>query len=92
MNDPQKFKLIDGIFSPSQAQQVLGAMVKGKIDYHSLEKHGEAERSGGANDSSNARLEYLRNLDQELKRLFGSAKASGKRLKISGNIEVTFID
>lgn len=92
MNKTHQFKLIDGIFSPGQAQQVLGAMVKSKIDFHTLEKHSEAERSGGAEELSQARLEYLRNLDGELKRLAETAKAAGKRLKISGDIEVTFLD
>lgn len=92
MNIPHKFKLIDGIFSPGQAQQVLGAMVKSKIDFHSLEKHSETERSGVGEEASRARLEHLRNLDGALKRLFETAKDSGKRLKISGNIEVTYLD
>ena len=92
MNKKHQFKLIDGIFSPGQAQQVLGAMVKSKIDFHSLQKHSEAERSGVAEEASGSRLEYLRNLDGEFKRLAEAAKASGKRLKISGDIEVTFLD
>lgn len=92
MDTPQKFKLIDGIFSPAQAKQVLGVMVKGKIDFHSLEKHSDNERSGGGREISEARLDYLRDLDRKLRILSEEAKASGKRLKVSGEIEITFVD
>ncbi|QTN32579.1 hypothetical protein HZ994_09625 [Akkermansiaceae bacterium] len=92
MKTPQKFQLIDGIFSPAEAQQVLGVMVKGKIDFHSLEKHSENERSGGGMEKSGSRLAYLRDLDGRLKALADEARASGKRLKVTGEIQIEFID
>lgn len=84
------FQLIDGTFTPDQARQVLGAMVKSKIDYHSLEKRSEGERSGIPHDSEQ-RLQSLRALDTELKSLFESARASGAKLKVTGSIEITLI-
>ncbi len=91
MNTPQQYQLIDGTFTPDQARQILGAMVKSKIDFHTLEKHSEAERSGPTAITS-ARLETLRNLDAVLKSLFEKARATGATLKVRGNIEITLMD
>ncbi len=87
----RNFQLIDATFTPDQARQVLGAMVKSKIDYHSLENHSESERSGIPNHSAE-RLQSLRALDADLKALFDSAKASGAKLKVTGNIGITLIE
>lgn len=91
MNTPQHFQLIDGTFTPDQARQVLGAMLKSKIDFHSLENHSERERSGVV-DHSVERLQILRALDANLKALFDSASSSGANLKVKGNIEITLVD
>ena len=85
------FQLIDGTFTPDQARQVLGAMVKSKIDYHTLEKHSEGERSGILHDSEQ-RLQSLRALDTKLKSLFESTRASGAKLKVTGSIEITLVE
>jgi len=90
-NQTRNFQLIDATFTPDQARQVLGAMVKSKIDYHSLEKHSEGERSGIPNHSEE-RLQSLRALDTDLKALFESARTSGGKLKVTGNIEITLIE
>ena len=90
-NQTQQFQLIDGTFTPDQARQVLGAMVKSKIDYHSLEQHSEGERSGIPGHSEE-RLQSLRDLAAELKALFESAQASGAQLKVKGNIEITLME
>jgi hypothetical protein len=92
MDSPQKFKLIDGIFSPEQAQRVIGVMVKGKIDFHNLERHSDSERSVVGVEKSEARLEYLKDLDRKLKLLAEEAKAAGKKLRVVGDIEITFLD
>lgn len=92
MNTQQHFQLIDGTFTPDQARQVLGAMVKSKIDFHSLAKHSENERSAQSVLSSEERLLALRELDEQLKALFESAKDSGKRLVVKGGFEITLAD
>ncbi len=88
---PYEFQLIDGTFTPDQARQVLGAMVQSKIDYHSLERHSESERSG-ITHSSEERLRALRALATELKDVFESAHASGAQLKVTGEIKITLME
>jgi hypothetical protein len=92
MNTPHHFKLIDGTFTPDQARQVLGAIVKSKIDFHSLNKLSETERSAQSDLSSEERLQSLRALDTELKALFKSAQASGAKLKVTGSFEIALVE
>lgn len=88
---PYQFQLIDGTFTPDQARQVLGAMVQSKIDYHTLEKHSEGERSGMTHHSEE-RLRSLRALAAELKDVFESSYPSGAQLKVTGKIEITLME
>ena len=92
MNTQQHFQLIDGTFTPDQARQVLGSMVKSKIEFHSLVKHSESERSAQSGLSSEERLRALRALDEQLKALFESAKADGKKLEVKGSFDITLVD
>ena len=92
MNKQQHFQLIDGTFTPDQARQVLGAMVKSKIEFHSLAKHSETERSAQSGLNSEERLLALRQLDAQLKALFESAKAAGKKLEVKGGFDITLTD
>jgi len=92
MNSIQQFQLIDGTFTPDEARQILGAMVKSKIDFHTLVKHSDDERSGDAGDLHEKRLRALRDLDAELKNLIESALATGAKLKVKGKIEIALIE
>ena len=91
MNTPETFQLIDGTFTPDQARHILGALVKSKIAYHTLENHSEGERSGIL-DHSEERLQALRKLDADLKELFKTANQAGAKLNISGTIAITMED
>ncbi len=91
MADPHTFQLIDGTFTPEQARHVLCAMVKSKIDYHTLEQHSEGERSG-LHSHSEERLEYLSQLDAELRQLFARAAANGKKLCVTSALKITEVD
>lgn len=91
MNTTKHFQLIDGTFTPDQARQVLGAMVKSKIDFHTLENHSEGERSGITHHAEE-RLGSLRALDADLKMLFENARRAGVSLKVKGNIEISFVE
>lgn len=90
-NQTHHFQLIDATYTADQARQVLGAMVKSKIDYHSLEKHREGERSGLPNHSKK-RFQSIRTLDADFNALFESARTSGAKLKVAGNIEIALIE
>ncbi len=89
MKDKQHFQLIDGIFTPAEAAQVLHSLVKSKIDHHSMEKFSNEERFGSDLSHSEKRLAELKNLDKALKEFFASVADSKQSLKINGWIEIT---
>lgn len=91
MKTQKHFQLIDGTFTPDQARQVLGAMVRSKINFHTLENRSESERSGIPNHTEE-RLQSLREIEAELKTLFDTAQASGAKLTVKGGFEIHLIE
>lgn len=91
MNNHQRFQLIEGTFTPSEAGQVLLSLVTSKIDYHSLEKCSNEERFGRDIAHSEKRLEKLRKLNTALKELLAVAADEKQNLKIDGWIEISFV-
>ena len=89
MNDKQRFKLIDGTFTPSEASRVLLALVKSKMDYHSMEKFSNEVRYGGDVARSEKRLQELAQLNASLQEFFGSTSTENQTLKVDGWIEIT---
>ncbi len=89
MKDRQRFQLIHGTFTPSEAAQVLLSLVKSKIDYHTLQKLTNEERFGRDLSHSEKRLEQLWKLKTALNELFDSATGAKQGLKIDGWIEIT---
>jgi len=92
MKDKQRFQLINGTFTPSEAAQVLLSLVKSKIDYHSLQKLSNEERFGKDSSHSEKRLQDLQKLKTALKELFNSAAEAKETLKIDGWIEISFME
>ena len=89
MNTATQLQLIDGTFTPEEARQVVGAMVKSKIDFHTLAIHSEDERSGITDGQTEKRLRVLRGIEAQLKDLCESAQAAGAKLKVKGLIEIS---
>lgn len=92
MNEPQHFQLINGVFTAEDASRILGAMVKAKIDYHTLERHSHSERDKAGQIRSEERLDSLRDLSARLKEFLETAVAEKRSLKISGIIEISPAD
>lgn len=92
MSEPKHFQLINGVFTAEDASRILGAMVKGKIDYHTLERHSHSERDQAAQIRSEERLKELRELNASLKQLLETAMVEKRSLKISGVIEISSAD
>jgi len=89
MKHQQRFQLIDGAFTPSEAGRVLFSLVKSKIDYHSLEKYSNEERFGQDIAHSEQRLKELRKLDAAIKEFLASVADEKQNLKIDGWIEIS---
>ena len=91
MKEPKSFKLIDGQFSPTEAQQVINALICSKINYHSMLKFSNVERFGKDASHSEKRIAALNKLKLSIKKIFDSAEKKGYPVKMNGFIEVTII-
>jgi hypothetical protein len=89
MNTNQRYKLLDGTFTPAEAMQILLSLVKSKIDFHNLEKLSNEERFGRDVAHSERRLTELRELRETLRTVCQSAAETGQRVQVNGWIEIT---
>ncbi|MEI6536293.1 MAG: hypothetical protein WCN98_13180 [Verrucomicrobiaceae bacterium] len=89
MKDKQRFQLIDGTFTPSDAAQVLLSLVKSKISFHDIQLFSNKERYGRDVDHSEKRLAKLKQLEASLKDILESAARSNHTLKVDGWIEIS---
>lgn len=85
-------QLVDGKFTPSQASDVLVALIKQKISYHKLEELQNWERN---HKYDQAPLKNrIKELEGELKRtkdFMSELKESGKNVKIDGVIKMSVV-
>ena len=88
MKPQQRYKLIDGDFTPEQATHVLLSLVKSKIDYHNVEKLSNELRFGRDVTQSQSRLSELRELRDTLRDLCRLMTESGTEVHINGWIEI----
>lgn len=89
--DLKTINLIEGQFSPSQAADILNAMLDKKINYHKLQRMSITE--GNNSDQcvhDSGRIDELLLEKAKLKQILQEARTQGKTLKINSliNIEV----
>ena len=89
--DLKTVNLIEGQFSPSQAADILNAMLDKKINYHKLQRMSITE--GNNSDRcihDSGRIDELLLEKAKLKQILQEARTQGKTLKINSliNIEV----
>lgn len=87
--EKQNIKLIEGSFVPSDASDIIDAIIDIKINYHKLKRLAATE--GNSNDLcefDNGRINELINAKLDAKSYFKNAKLNGKKLKISGSITI----
>ncbi|MDP4623893.1 MAG: hypothetical protein NWT08_02020 [Akkermansiaceae bacterium] len=92
MNSKQTFKLIEGTYSPSEANHILGALVKSKVKYHNMLLYSHSETNGEGESPSRKRLEDLKDLKKQLDEIYKQAADSNKQLNINGWIEITPVE
>lgn len=86
-----QFKIIDGDFSPSEANQVLMNMLSSKISFHSMEIFSIQERFNGDVSRSKKRIRELKAIGDSLNTLFDDARANGMKFRIDGSIKIQLV-
>lgn len=91
MNQEKSFKLVDGVFAASEAEQVINALIGSKINYHSMQDFSNSERFGTDQAHSQKRIAALKDVQRSIKELLNAAAEEGFKVKMDGFIEITII-
>jgi len=89
----QNIKLIKGHFTPSEAGDIINAILDVKINFHKLQKLSITE--GNENDKceyDSGRIEELIDAKHDAKAFFSDARLKGKKLKIESLVSITIED
>jgi hypothetical protein len=89
----QKINLIDGLFTASEASDIINSVLKVKINFHKFQRLSLTE----GNDKEecafdNGRIAELMNEQQVAKEFFSQARLSGKKLKMRSVIQIEIED
>lgn len=88
MENNLKIKLVEGNFIPTEAGKVLFSLLNSKIDYHNLELFSSQIRSDGNIEHSKSRIDYLKNVSEQLSDFINEATLRDFQLEIKGDIEI----
>ena len=88
----ETYCLVDGIFDPTEATEVLMTLITDKIRYHQRRNLTSFERCGEPDPHSTRRIDELRQCKAELAERIAVASAAGQRVAIRSTIDVTPVD
>lgn len=88
-----KVKLIDGVFTPSEASDIINSFIQEKINFHKL--HRLAMTEGNIYSDTrfdDGRVSQLMQDQLDFNMICQEARANGKKLKINGIVEIEILD
>lgn len=90
MENQYDFKLIDGDFTPLEAEKVLISLINNKINYHYLEDFSNHIRFNKNLLHSKKRVVALNQAKEEIKKILELAKKNEINVIINSTIEIKF--
>ena len=89
----QNIQLVDGEFTPSQASDIISALINQKINYHKIEglQLWERDHNNDPKPLSN-RINELEEEKRLAEEFIAELKAKGKNLKINGILNLSIAD
>ncbi|MGY3792353.1 hypothetical protein [uncultured Aquimarina sp.] len=88
-----KVQLVDGVFTPSEASDVINSLIREKVNFHKLHRlsicEGDMHSDTKFDDS---RVSQLLQEKENFKPIYKEAMLGGKRVKISGVLNIEIID
>ena len=88
----QQIRLVDGEFTPSEALDIIGALLDQKINFHKLQRLTIWEGNVHGNCSfPNGRIAELEEEKKIAKEFLHQAINNGTMIKIKGNLEIEMI-
>lgn len=92
MKRKNTFKLIDGEFHPSDARNILFALINSKINFHSMESFGITVRTSGDTSFHKNRIKELTQTNVDIRKLMDYAEEKKFKLKINGSVDIRLIN
>ena len=88
----QEVQLVEGLFTPSEANHIVNVLIEQKVNFHKLQKLRICE---GCEDSDttyeNNRIEELLNEKQIAKDYISIARKEGYNVVINGVLNISFV-
>lgn len=91
MNNVQKFKFIDGNFSPLESREILKNVFTGKIQFHQIKNFSSQERYGKDDEHSLHRIVELKASIADILSFLETAQKEGRQIELKSEIEITIL-
>lgn len=92
MKKSETLTIIDGKFTYDEATEILMAILSAKINFHCIKNWSSQERFGKDDLIAQKRIPALRNEMKKLKVILAEAKAKNKKLVVSSDIKISFLE
>ena len=90
--DNQVFRLIDGVFSPDVAKEILVKLFLNKIQFHELKNFSTNERSGEDDPIAIKRIPELKESLIDIKEMLAANNTHNKTVTIKTYVEISLND
>ena len=89
----QKVQLVDNVFTPSEANDIVNSLINVKINFHKIRVLSMCEGDMNSDTThDDARVSQLLTEKKEFKDICNEVRMAGKKVKISGILNVEIID
>jgi hypothetical protein len=88
MKKNQKLSLIEGVFDPKEAEEILIGILSNKIQFHQMRTFSAVERFGKEDENSLNIIMELKKSINKLLQLVTQAELSNKQLVITSHINI----
>lgn len=91
--DQRKIQLVDGKFTPTEASDVITALIDEKINFHKIQRLKIWEGNHlGKTSLLDSRIGELEQEKLTARNIIDKARAKGKKIEISGVLEIKYVD
>lgn len=88
-----KVQLVDNIFTPTEASDIVTNLINEKINFHKLQRLSQWEGDINSDTSfDDNRVAKLTAESKAFKQICQEAKLNGKKIKINGVLEIEILD
>lgn len=89
MNKTENITLINGVFTPDEAKEVLLTLISNKIHFHQMKNFSSEERFGKSDPLSSKRITELEESRKQVIALLAKAGNSGHKLIVESILQIS---